>query len=162
MIEAFPAPFYRKIVVNEINYFGLIFVGFMFFWWMQAFNYFNKFVLTGAIATYYFSKAKQILNVHYYIILQLNFIHKKRPVSRGIKLGIINNLGSILYCSITLPVIWPIRAFFFRIKEIFIKTIDKTTKRFRFCLGFWTPCLMIHESKLKFLRSRNLIHVNRP
>lgn len=60
----FPAPFYRKIVVGELNLYGLIFVGFMFYWWIMAFNNFNKFVLSGAIATYYFSKSKQILYVN--------------------------------------------------------------------------------------------------
>lgn len=81
-------------------------------------------------------------------------------MARGVKLGLMNNLGSILYCSLLLSIVWPMRAVLFRIKDIFVKTIDKTTKRFRFCLAFWTPCLMIHEARLKFLRTRNLIHVN--
>ena len=64
--EAFPAPQYRKIVVDDLNIYGLIYVGAMFYWWMTGFSNFNKFVQSGAISTFYFSKAKQILNVYYF------------------------------------------------------------------------------------------------
>jgi len=62
--EAFPNPQIRKIVVDDLNIYGLIFAGFMFYWWIMAFSNFEKFVISGAISTHYFSKAKQILNVN--------------------------------------------------------------------------------------------------